>query len=392
MKLTALIISVLPCGGITPQATAAPPEEPAARRLFTAAGHPTDAAYFPVAVWLQSPRHAPRFKEAGINLYVGLWQGPTEDQLASLSQAGMPVICDQNTVGLAQRDNPIIAGWMHGDEPDNAQPLPGGRGYGPPILPAAVVGHYRTLRQTDPTRPVLLNLGQGVAYDNYIGRGVRRNRMEDYPQYLQGCDIASFDIYPVAHDSPEVAGKLEFVARGVRRLVEWTDGKKPVWSCIECTRIDGRGGKATPSQVRSEVWMALVRGARGLIYFVHQFKPDFQEAALLNDPGMLAGVTAINREIKELAPVLNSPSLADAVQIASPQGAPVAAVVKRLHGDTYLFAVNLTSQPATATFTLDGSNAASAADLGASRTIALQNDSFTESFEPYAVRRYRLLP
>jgi hypothetical protein len=384
MKSLALFFSALVCGGLSMRANA--------ERVFTASGQPVDDAYFPVAVWLQSPRNAPRFKEAGINLYVGLWQGPTEDQLAGLTKAGMPVICDQNTIGLAHRDNPIIAGWMHGDEPDNAQPLPGGRGYGPPILPDVIVEHYRKLRQTDPTRPVLLNLGQGVAYDNYIDRGVRRNRMEDYPQYVHGCDIASFDIYPVAHDSPEVAGKLEFVGLGVQRLVEWTDGKKPVWSCIECTRIDGRGGKATPSQVRSEVWIALIRGARGLIYFVHQFKPDFQEAALLNDPEMLAGVTAINREIKELAPVLNSPSLADVVKVTNLDGSPVAAVVKRHEGTTYLFAVNLTPQPATATFTVTRGGVKSAVEIGGTRTIPLQDDAFIEPFQPYAVHRYRLLP
>ena len=53
--------------------------------------------------------------------------------------------------------------------------------------------------------------------------------------------------------------------------------------------------------------MALVHGSRGLIYFVHQFKPKFNEHALLDDPEMLAAVTAVNRQIRELAPVLNSP-------------------------------------------------------------------------------------
>ena len=32
-------------------------------------------------------------------------------------------------------------------------------------------------------------------------------------EYLKGCDMASFDIYPVAHDAPEVKGKLEFVGK-----------------------------------------------------------------------------------------------------------------------------------------------------------------------------------
>src|SRR6187402_1134989 len=101
---------------------------------------------------------------------------------------------------------------VQNDEPDNAQPLGQNQGYGPPILPEKIVRKYEQMRAADPTRPVLLNLGQGVAWDNYIGRGVRRNRPGDYPEYIKGCDIASFDIYPACHDHADVKGKLEFVA------------------------------------------------------------------------------------------------------------------------------------------------------------------------------------
>jgi len=48
-----------------------------------------DTNSFPIAVWLQDPKNAPRFKAAGINLYVGLWEGPTEAQLAGLKAAGL---------------------------------------------------------------------------------------------------------------------------------------------------------------------------------------------------------------------------------------------------------------------------------------------------------------
>ena len=52
-------------------------------------GLPTASSYFPIAVWLQDPANATRFRQAGINLYVGLWKGPTEAQLAALKAAGM---------------------------------------------------------------------------------------------------------------------------------------------------------------------------------------------------------------------------------------------------------------------------------------------------------------
>ncbi|MHC4676928.1 MAG: hypothetical protein ACYTBZ_30970, partial [Planctomycetota bacterium] len=256
-----------------------------------------DAGFFPIAVWLQNPGRAGRYRAAGFNTYVGLWRGPTEQQLAELKKAGMKVICRQNEVGLDHIDDGIIIGWMHGDEPDNAQSLGRGKGYGPPIPPKNIIDDYLKIRSADPTRPVLLNLGQGVAWDGWHGRGVRTNHPEDYPEYVKGCDIASFDIYPVAHSRPQVSGKLWYVGRGVERLVKWTEGKKPVWNCIECTRIKNPTNKATPQQVRCEVWMSIVHGSMGLIYFVHEWEPTFNESALLSDAEMLSAVTAINRQI-----------------------------------------------------------------------------------------------
>ena len=209
------------------------------------------------------PSNAARYKAAGINLYVGLWRGPTAAQLDVLRQAGMPVICSQNKSALQHKEDPIIVGWMHGDEPDNAQSLGQGKGYGPPIAPDRIQEDYRRLKTQDPTRPVLLNLGQGVAWDGWYGRGVRTNHPEDYPEYVQGGDIVSFDIYPACHSSPEVAGKLWYVARGVERLRDWTNGQKPVWCCIECTHIGNPKAKATPHQMKAEVWMALIHGCAG---------------------------------------------------------------------------------------------------------------------------------
>ena len=354
-------------------------------------GPPSDAGYFPIAVWLQSPRNAERYKTAGFNLYVGLWRGPTTNQLAELEKAGMPVICSQNARGLENKENRMIVGWMHGDEPDNAQSRGRGQGYGPPILPEVIVRNYEKMRAADPTRPVLLNLGQGVAYDNYIGRGVRRNHLEDYPEYLKGCDIGSFDIYPVVHDKTEIAGKLEFVAKGVERLREW-DSEKMIWNCIECTHIDNPERKATPEQVRSEVWMSLIHGSRGLIYFVHQFRPTEREAALLDDPEMLGAITAINRQIHALAAVLNGPSVPDAVTVQSSVAeVPIAQMVKRQNGVTYVVAAAMRNQSASATFKVGASSKAVTVEvLEESRTIPIRNGEFTDDFKSYAVHIYRL--
>lgn len=385
-----LLLALLSLGGVSAEANQPLPDSTPASNWTNAPW--SDPSFFPIAVWLQAPANAERYRQAGINTYVGLWKGPTEAQLSALRKAGMYVICDQNEVARRHLSDTNIIAWMHGDEPDNAQSLGEGRGWGPPIPPAKIVGDYHRMRAADPSRPVLLNLGQGVAWDGWYGRGVRSNHPEDYPEYLKGCDIASFDIYPAVHDRKEVAGNLWFVARGVERLVQWTEGKKPVWNCIECTHISNPDRKATPHEVRAGVWMSLIHGSRGLIYFVHQFKPQFIEAALLADPEMLSAVTALNQQIRALAPVLNSPTLANAVNVNSANEAvPVAAMVKHHDGATYLFAVAMRNGETSATFNLKGMSGETTVEvLGGNRTLMANDGSFTDQFAPWDVHLYRL--
>jgi hypothetical protein len=354
-------------------------------------GLPRTPESFPLAVWLQSPSNAGRYRAIGINTYVGLWRGPTEEQLDALDKAGIRLICGQSERSLRFKDRSTIVGWMHGDEPDNAQSLGRGKGYGPPVPPERIVASYRRIRQADPDRPVVLNLGQGVAWDGWHGRGVRTKHPEDYPEYVKGCDIASFDIYPASHEKPEVVGKLWYVPQGVDRLRRWTEGRKDVWCCIETTRIDNVDRKPTPQQVRSEVWMALIHGAGGIIYFAHQFKPTFIEAGLLADEEMARAVAAINRQIVDLAPVLNGPDVAGGASVtSSEERVPIDFVVKRHAGRTYLFAVAMREGEATASFALPDAGLARIEVLGEGRTIAPVGGRWRDRFTGYQVHLYRI--
>jgi hypothetical protein len=351
-----------------------------------------DPNFFPLAVWLQNPSNAARYKAAGINTYVGLWRGPTDEQLAKLKEQGLYVVCSQRGAGLAHKDDPTIIAWMHNDEPDNAQRVRGQKGWGPPVLPEKIVEDYRQLKAADQTRPVFLNLGQGVAWDQYIGRGVRRNHPEDYPQYVKGCDIASFDIYPACHEHPDIAGNLWYVADGVRRLKQWAGDERRVWNCIECTHISNPKAKATPRQVKAEVWMSIVRGSQGIVYFVHQFEPSFIEAGLLADAEMTAAVTAINKQIQELAPVLNSPTLTGVVGVqSSREEVPVEALVKRQGGDVYVLAVAMRPGEATARFSLAGSTDGSGVEvIGENRMLSIADGQFADTFKDWDVHLYRV--
>lgn len=353
-------------------------------------GPPSDPSFFPIAVWLQDPRNVDRYRAIGVNLFVGLWEGPTNEQLAALAAGGTSVACDQNDVGLGHVSDPTILAWTQNDEPDNAQALPEG-GYGPCVEREEIVRRYEAMRAADPTRPVYLNLGQGAAFNEYIGRGSEcGGHAEHYAEYARGADIVSFDIYPVNSEYEEVRGNLEYVAMGIDHLLEAVDHAKPVWNWLETTRISATGQRPTPAQVESEVWMSIIHGARGIGYFAHEFDP-FDETGLLDDAEIAAAVTEIDARITELAPVLNEPSVANGVTVdSSDPDVPVDTMLKRSGADTYLFAVAMRDGETVATFTLrDMPGARTVTVLGEDRELAAADGVFEDSFAGgYAVHRY----
>lgn len=356
-------------------------------------GPSSDPSFFPITVWLQSPSSAPAYKEIGINTYIGLYQGPTEMDLSTLKTASMPVACDQNAVGLAHLDDPTILAWTQQDEPDNAQPAMGG-GYGPCVPATEIISLYNQMKAKDASRPVFLNLGQGVAHD-YIGWGSEcaKTHPADYTDYIKGGDIVSFDIYPSNDTDAAVAGHLELVAKGVDNLVKWSGGKKPVWNWIECTGISDPSLKPTPDEVKAEVWMSIVHGSMGIGYFVHQFQPSFDEHALLDDPTMKAAVTGINQQIHDLAPALNTPPIINGGKVSSSDaGVPVDMLLKRQGGSTYIFAVAMAKGAAKATFSELTNLPANATVqvIGEGRQIPIANSSFSDDFTAWGVHLYKI--
>ena len=289
-------------------------------------GLPAEQSFFPVSVWLQDPNRAWQYKDMEVNLFIGLWKGPTAAQLATLADAGMPVLATYNG---EMSDRSILRGWTLMDEPDNAQ-SDGAGGYGSCVLPPAIVEQYEQIKAADATRPVLLNLGQGVINDTYKGRGSACARhSEHYPEYIKGADIVSFDVYPVNSEYP-----LWWVGGGIDRLREWAEYRKPAWTWIETTSIRG-GPKPTPYQIRAEVWMAIIHGARGIGYFCHRFSPTFSETGPLDDAEIREALKALNGQIASLAPVLNTRPVGNGVTVSG----KVDTLLKRYDGATYLFAV-----------------------------------------------------
>ena len=353
-----------------------------------------DPDFFPIAVWAQNPANASAYKEHGINMFISIHGGLDQEKLDHLKKADMKVIAHQNNFGLSRLDEPLIYAWMHGDEPDNAQRNKTENKWDPCRDPADIIRDYEKLRKKDPSRPIYLNVGRGVAYTNWIGRGVCRGRTDMYMVanngYLKGCDIASFDIYPVNSAEDEVHGNLWYVAKGIDNLKAWSNNSRPVWCWIETTQISEKAKrKPTPAEVKAQVWMAIIHGAKGFGYFCHSFVGKTNDAALLEDAVMIKHVRRINKQVTSLAAVLNSPDTRGYAAVStSVASVPVDILTKKNGKSNYIFAVAMRNAETTATFKVRSGKTVEV--IGEDRTIQIKKGKFSDEFSGYGVHLYRI--
>jgi len=360
-------------------------------------GVPTAPSFFPIAVWLQGSWHATELSQLGINIYIGNNAGTdpmAASDLATIKAAGMYAIIGQDSVGLASVDDPTIIGWwMSPDEPDNAQPDDGG--YGPPVAPATLVSEYQTYKTTDPTRPIWLGLGQGVAYDGWEGRGSGAPPESGYPA---ASDIVAFDIYPYNNCGGDMneqvtCGQFWLNALGVDRLHQWSTRNQAVWTDFETTVISaGTTSGPTPAQTISEVWLALIHDANGVVYFIDTWNPSFREDGIFANAAMVTAVTGLNRQILSVAPELNSGTITGLVNVTStPAAVPIDTMVKANGTSLYIFSAVSRTGTASGAFSIVGMTGdATATVLGESRTVPVTAGKFTDAFAANGVHIYEI--
>jgi len=329
----------------------------------------------------------------------------TDQPKASLllyKKHGIYLIAYQNSTGIKSNSNKCIKSWMHQDEPDNAQPIT--QGWGPCVAPGALAELYKTWKSNDATRPIFLNFGQGVSFIGWYGRGDLRNiggrdyssAGGHYPDYYAAAseyaDIIAFDIYPVTSKDAEVKGKLEYVSNGVKNLIKWTGGKKIVWNCIETTHIDNPNTRPNAEQIKSEVWMSIISGSMGIIYFCHEFAPAFREDGFFKYPEIVEAIGKLNAGIYSLAPVLNSPVVLNKVKVTSDNAkVPIDFMVKEHSENTYIFAAAMRNVDVTGTFTVGRVNGAGRVEVvDENRQISMSSGSFRDNFKGYGVHIYRI--
>ena len=394
----------------------------------------SESSFFPVCVWLQDPADAKAFRDLAINVYCGLWNGPTEQQLDTLKQQAMHIICTQNDVALKNLDTllgtvdpddagqeaaaeedkqraegnsharPLILAWKQLDEPDlrgDIGQVDLVRAYKEVIAREAATGQT----SGNGPRPVFVMFSN--SFPDKVAASGRPVRFSHEIMLKQTADIISCGIFPVNEGKPLqcVADKVRAMRTALDRqgsTVEESDGssqtarevrrRSMVWSFIETTAVLTSRRKPTPEQVKAEVWGSLIQGATGIVYFCHQAEPMFKPAALLSDKTMCEAVTSINRRIHGLAAVLHRPNIEDLVAVESTEPTSrISFMVKRHGGNLYVFAANLGESSTWATFRVRFLGGGIAAEvLDEERSIAVIEGKFFDRFAPGSVHLYRI--
>ena len=248
-------------------------------------------------------------------------------------------------------------------------------------------------------------------------------------------DIAVLDNYPtdqkwVRNDPNLMISSLDrsdikvTIPKTVSATVAANNSAKPVWLVVQAMKPkNGADGKQTrfptPVEERAMVYAGIVNGATGIIYYAY----DTPEVLRANagkehiginpspDPNLsqanqaasktlwnsIAGTAGINSELKRLSPAILSSTSKSEYSVNTTQDTatnqsptPVRTILKEYNGKYYLIAVNVNNNKAQATFSFvdnvfKNSNIVVQFE---NRNLSESNQSFADSFEPFAVHVY----
>ena len=358
-----------------------------------------DPTFFPIAVFLGKPSHADALRALGVNTYMGAEHDGSS--MSSITSRGISVLAQNEWSPSEVGNDTRVVGWHVSDEcemgysectpdwnNDNGE-------FGRLAVQQDYVNQFRSYQDG---RFLQANFGNGV-----MGTFWAPNTMDDHIKLM---DASSVDKY--AYTSPGVRYEI-------KRSPEWPAGAdakraatygwlqdqmegfqdpaepKPNWVFVETARpflTESGAETIATNQLSGAVWSAIIHGARGIAYFQHNNNGDCGTYSLVDCSQALKDtVRAVNSEVKNLAPVLNTQSYLWDFRA----GADTMLKVK--DGYAYIFAgVGLKDTPGSKTFTLpSGVNGSTVDVVGENRSVPVTNGKFTDTLATeYAHHIYKV--
>jgi hypothetical protein len=361
-------------------------------------GPSTSASWFPIAIFDNDPFYNDSLvKAANINLYLGLFDFGsqyshyvTNGLIAnnSLAMAGEAIDADMilgDPIGASH-----IWGYQPADEPEMKH-----------YTVSEVQAFYDEIRAKDTSRPIFIGYGKGLSLpqpqSNFFLNAADPGNYCDIP------DVVAADYYgpqdaASGPDGQWVYGRTMDLMRAACGVT------KPIWNYVDTEQVNSPGDPGgdlaapTPLEIQQHVWLSIVHGANGIIYFCHNFgdtsDPQWDTKCLI-DPPRTAAITETNAQLTKYARVLNSPTRENAVTISG-DIAKITTLTKYLDGYAYIFAMtdgdaaHPDSGSTSAKFKIDKLGDATVQVLDESRNLHASDGSFSDNFTPYQWHIYKV--
>jgi len=365
---------------------------------------PTHA--FPVGVFYSDPEFIEEYASIGVNTMVAVPGGGEAYRNAILNSdvdvwASMP---DIESLRILLSDPELAArirGWFVCDEPDLA---------GTWKTPEEIRAIINMIRGTDSTRPIMINFGFATAMRSgwfYLKPGGKDivGHFDELIEDMNMADVISLDYYNV---TPVAAGASYgpwTYYTFITALQQMSLNQKPVWGYVETASPEV--GYPTPAQVEQATWSSLIGGAKGIVFFDHQFPTlslplDF--ATILHKPDMKTKVQAMSATIQAIAGHLKADEAHLVTSVTSSNttapmrgatmGVPIQHTSRIYGGQSMVIAQGSRPGATTATFTVPSAASKTITVYGESRTLTANGSGvFTDSFAAdYAHHIYTWTP
>jgi len=233
---------------------------------------------------------------------------------------------------------------------------------------------YQKLIEADGYHPVMVN------YSSYIPEG---------DEYVDWCDVLCTDPYWVPPAAAVLRTTPNWVSKctvNTLRRAEVT--RNPIWIVPMAELWSGCYKRViAPQEQFCQTYLALIHGAKGLIYFTFPMRYQFVVDAL----------KAVNDQLKTLAPIVLSPSVKQIIAYSPGEFDPSAekypdvqaALFRHPEGGFVLLAANSRPYPVETTFKLSNLGKEKVQQVFAKWRANAKDSSFKDRIEPYGVRAYR---
>ena len=206
------------------------------------------------------------------------------------------------------------------------------------------------------------------------------------PLWRDVLDVMGLDPYPIT--KPAGQNDLAMVGEWTRLGQDAVKRSRPVWMVLQYFPVTDAAGWPSEAELRAMSWMAIIEGARGLLYWSFGEKGLAWVKDAKEKEARWAELVRVTKEIKALEPVLLAPDAAVVARESS--GGSVRTLGKATPDGRYLFAYNTRNSPTRVTWTLAAA-ATETVDLATGKPgPRVEGAAITVELAPYEVRRLRI--